>query len=193
MSIREPGVHVEFVNHAMVHAIESKGAGREVCIDRPHVKVRIAGMEKEEFFGPVNDYWKGRFPEEWDAFQKGETVAATGTPVQRWPQLTPGQVKNLKALDFHTVEDVAAASDAQIQKIGMGANKLREEAQKFLSLSKMAADMGQMEELRESLAAKDDAMAAQAERMAAMESRMAEMAAKFEAEAPKKRAKVEAK
>jgi hypothetical protein len=185
MSVREPGVHVEFEMYPMVHALESKSAGREVCVEKPHITVSVAGMEKEKFFGPVNDYWKQRFPEEWAAFEKGELVPVTGTPLNRWPQLTVGQVKNLKGLDFHTVEDVASASDASLQKV-MNGYKLREDAQKFLSLAQGAADLSQLEELREASRKKDELMAAQNERLAAMEAQMAALLEQKPEEAPKR-------
>lgn len=155
----EQGVHVEFLLHPVVNGMKSKEAGREVCDDKPHVRIRVAGNDKDEFFGPVNEQIRARFSEEWDAFQKGMETPKSGTPIERWPEATPGMVRNFKALNIHTVEDLAALPDFGMQKLGMGAQEWRRKAQRFLSLAQTAADVGQLDELREANAKLSDQVA----------------------------------
>jgi hypothetical protein len=181
----EAGVRIDFEMYPMVNAVKSKEAGREVCDDIPHVRIRNAGEDKHEFFGPVNEQIMARFPEEWEAFQRGSRVAESGTPVDRWPQLTPAQVRTFKGLNFYTVEDVASASDAAIQRYGMGGQKLRTDAQKFLSLAQAAADVAQLDDLKEAVAAKDGEIASMREQMNAMQKMMEKLSAPEES--PKKR------
>lgn len=195
MSQSEPGVRVEFELYPVVNAIKSKAAGREVCDEKPHVRIRNAGEDKHEFFGPVNEQIKARFPQEWEAFERGSRVAESGTPIESWPARTRGEIRTLKGLNFYTVEDVASASDAAIQRYGMGGQKLRTDAQKFLSLAQASADVAQLDELKEANLQKDAELAAMRERMAAMEA-MVEKLTKREEPAPaeltpKRKAKVE--
>lgn len=147
MSVREPGVHAEFEMYPVLHGIESKAQGREIYVDKPHVRIKVAGNDKEEYFGPVNEQIRARFPEEWEAFERGGAEVHIGTPIDRWPEITPSQVKMLKALHIYTVEDMASLSDAGLQKVGMGGQKLRAAAQRFLSVAQNNADFEKMQEL----------------------------------------------
>lgn len=147
MSAREPGVHVQFEMLPVLHGIESAAHGREIYVDEPHVRVRVAGMDKDEWVSPVNEQIKARFPEEWEQFQKGMEAPKIGTPLHAWGQMTPARIKNLEGFNVYTVEDIAVLSETAIQKIGMGARKLQEDARKFLSLSQTSADVKKLEEL----------------------------------------------
>jgi hypothetical protein len=171
----EPGVHVQFVMHPVVHGVMSKEAGREVCVDKEYVYIRVAGNDKEVIFRPVNDQVKARFPQEYEAWKKGQAEPTTGTPIDRWPQLTPGQAANLKGLNIRTVEDMATLSETGLQEVGMGARKLQEDARKFLSLAQAAADVGQLDELREAVASKDIQLKQQADAIATLQAQMAEL------------------
>jgi hypothetical protein len=171
----EPGVHVSFELFPVVNGVLSKEAGREVCVDKEYVRIRVAGNDKEEFFGPVNDQIKDRFPSEYESWKKGNDVPLVGTPIQNWPQLTVSQVRNLQSLGVRTVEDMATLSDVGLQKVGMGARKLQDDARKFLSLAQAAADVGQLDELREANANKDLLLAQQAESIATLQAQMAEL------------------
>lgn len=164
----EPGVHVEFEMFPMLNGIKSKEAGREIYDEKPHVRIRVAGNDKEEFFGPVNEQIRQRFPEEFASWQKGNEVPLTGTPVERWPQITQAQVKNLKALNIRTVEDLATLPDFGLQKLGMGAQKLRSDAQRFLSLAQQAAEVAQVDELKDTITRQNEQMAKMQEQIAAL-------------------------
>jgi len=166
--------HVEFEMYPMVNAVKSKEAGREVCDEEPHVRIRIPGMDKEEFFGPVNEQIKKEYAAEWEAFQNGQRVAQSGTPIERWPQLTPGQVRMLKNLHIYSVEDMATLSDMGLQKVGMGSAKLRADAQRFLSLAQAAADVELLEGLQEEAKVRDAELKELRETVAAMQRQMEE-------------------
>jgi hypothetical protein len=55
----------------------------------------------------------------------------TGTPLEQWPQMTVGMVASLKAMNVHTVEQLAEMSDQYAQQI-MGNHDLRRKAKLFL-------------------------------------------------------------
>lgn len=144
----EPGVSVEFVKHPVLLGGRSKAEGREIFEDRDYVRIRVAGNDKECYFQPVKEQDKLRFPEEWSAYCKGAEVVRTGTPIERWPQVTPAQVRNLKVLNVFTVEDLAAISDVNLHKLGPGASQLRNDAKRFLEVAGAMANQHEMDELR---------------------------------------------
>ena len=79
--------------------------------------------------------------------QSGETM--NGTPLSEWTQLSPPQVRMLNGLNFFTVENIAHASDQQINNIGMAGGMsgyvLRDLARAFhLTCAKEHAQDGRM-------------------------------------------------
>lgn len=180
----EPGVHVEFMQYPMLHALNSQAAGRPVYVDKPHVRIKVAGQDKDDHFGPVNEQIKARFPQEWEAFQRGCELPVTGTPIEQWPQMTVTSVANLKTLNIRTVEDVATLADSALTKIGPGAVKLRADAQKYLSSAQLSADLAQMDELRETNAAQAAQIKQQGDALAALQAQMADLIQRVPQAAP---------
>jgi hypothetical protein len=80
------------------------------------------------------------FPQQWAAYKNNQQYRPeSGTPIEDWPRIDMATAAKLKALEFHTVEQVAEASDAQIQRIGMGAYELRNKAIAFIKQAKDSA------------------------------------------------------
>lgn len=177
MSVREPGVQVEFFLHPVLQGRESQDAGREIYKDAPHVRVRVAGQDKSEVVKEVTEKVKARFPEEWAAFEKGMEAPAHGTPIEQWGRITPSLGRTLRNINIRTVEDIASLSDAGVAEVGPGGFKLRDDARKFLSLSQASADLSRMEDLEKSNKEKDDALRTQAGQIAALESQVAQLVA----------------
>jgi hypothetical protein len=103
----------------------------------------------------VNDDHKKRFPIAWATFQndKSAQVEAHGTLLKDWSLLTAAQASELKHFKFYTVEQIAAASDQQIQGIGMVVGmsgfSFRDKAIAFLAQAKdSSVVMHQADELR---------------------------------------------
>jgi hypothetical protein len=105
------------------------------------VRIMNPGDKTSVFDQPATEAHKMRFPRHWLAYQSqrgGGVAAMIGTPLVSWLEerpddLTDGQVAELTMLGFQTAEHVAGASDAQIQRVGMGGNGLRERARNYLS------------------------------------------------------------
>jgi hypothetical protein len=87
---------------------------------------------------------KGKMPREWvDAFKKmyadwsaGLEVVPVGTSVRQWAGITKAQAENLCLAGVLTVEDLAAANEQTLAKIGMGARGLKDKAQAWIDGSK---------------------------------------------------------
>jgi hypothetical protein len=133
---------------------------------RAFVRIMTPGDKTNVIETFANDDHKMRFPRQWLAYQmKGsdETAMLIGVPLSRWRQENPGdlseiQQAELQILKFQTVEQVATATDAQLQRIGMGAAGLRERARAYLTgknnaeaESKISAQQAEIDELKKQM------------------------------------------
>jgi hypothetical protein len=75
---------------------------------------------------------KQRFPREWALFEQNRGDEVVGFRIEEWPILSKGQVMTLKAVNVHTVEQVAALGDQALGNLGMGFRKLQKQAQALL-------------------------------------------------------------
>lgn len=123
----------------------------------PFVRIMVPGDKTNIIDQPARDNHKARFPRAWLAFQaKSVEGQMIGTPLLTWHQDRPGefnegQLEELIILKFQTVEQFATASDAQIQRIGMGANGLRERARVYLGARNVAASGAELEKTKDEL------------------------------------------
>lgn len=72
----------------------------------------------------------------YQAWKKGQDVPVDGTPLAAWPGVTPEQVERLRNLQVRSVEDVAAMTDADIDRYGMGGIAMRQQARAFIEAKK---------------------------------------------------------
>jgi hypothetical protein len=88
--------------------------------------------------------------------QNSEGGPVIGTTLQNWhldrpEEFTDGQMAELQILKFQTVEQVATASDAQLQRVGMGAVGLREKARAYLLRRNQSESSFELEQTRSEL------------------------------------------
>lgn len=84
---------------------------------------------------------QGRFKREWlaaykgahTAWKEGREIPLNGTAVLTWPVLSPSQAKQCIEHGIRTVEDLAAANEETIGRLGMGGRALKEKAVSWLS------------------------------------------------------------
>jgi len=135
---------------------------------RDFVRIMTPGDKTNVIETFVNDDHKRRFSRQWLAYQmrnSTETAMLIGTPLSRWKNERDGdlsdvQLAELQILKFQTVEQVATATDAQLQKIGMGAAGLRERARAYLTgknnaeaQQKIDAQQAEIDELKKQMQA----------------------------------------
>lgn len=123
------------------------------------VEILIAGDAKAVPVMRARDHHKARFANAWEAYQRGETVRE-GTPLDHMAgKLDPRTMAVLNAHNVFSIEALAGLSDAACQRIGMGASKLRAEADIWLRVNvqpkaaKAEAVAAENEELKARLAA----------------------------------------
>ena len=161
-------LHVEFYLHEPVRQFKSFKEGKTVRGPKiPYVRIMRPGDKLSILETPVREDHKARFPQKWLHFQMKEGMIdgnhdLPGWKLEEWPELQPEQLHELRYMHFHTVEQIAGASDAQIQRLGMGGVGLREKARAALKVRSRAEYDAEMK-------AKDKELADMKERMAKLE------------------------
>ena len=133
--------------------------------DRPFVRIIVPGDKTNVIDQPVREDHKARFPRQWLHFQmKSDTGLVIGTSLPDWnkdqpEEFTDYQMAELQILKFQTVEQVATASDGQLQRVGMGGTGLRDRARAYLlnknqteSSTELAKTRNELEELKTQMA-----------------------------------------
>jgi len=179
--VRNPDerLHVIFFKKAMPNAFKTQQEGRPIFEDQDFVKIFVPGDTTSIIETFARDDHKKRFPRHWAHYQNTQGGnLESGTPLSAWSILTLSQVEELRALKFFTIESIATASDAQLQRIGMIAGMapvaFRERANRFLHAAKDESFINKQAETAKQLQEENQAMK---EKMARMEEMIAELAA----------------
>lgn len=179
-------LHVEFYWHEPIDKWESEAKGRIVKLSkRPYVRIIPGGRNDLMIDTEATDLHKARFPKQWMSWQMREGLLDSehdipGWKIEEWSEITQDQLHELKYLRFSTVEQIAGASDMQVQRMGMGGLALREKAKTALR-NKMGA------ETRAEMEAKDRQIGELESRLARMEAMLLQPASPPSADKPKRR------
>lgn len=131
---------VEFYYHEPVDAWASQEKGVEVRLPKvPFVRIAVPGNKDQIIEKAASPRDATRFAVQWMRFQMQNGLVENdrnmpGWHIEDWAELSDDQKKFLNYARFQTVEQIAGASDAQIQTIGMGGAGLRERARIALRL-----------------------------------------------------------
>ena len=143
---------VFFHKLAKKNDFKSEQKGRPIFDDVIYIKKMVPGDSLSIIDRPMYESDKNEFPQQWAHFknrQEGEQMIS-GTPLIEWPIISTAQAEELRGLKFYTVENVADASDAQLQRIGMLAgmspHSFRDKARLFLNKAKGLAEDSKREE-----------------------------------------------
>ena len=154
----DSGLFVEFFWHEAVDGWASREKSNleqrkvEVKLPKaPFMRIMVPGDKTSEFVCAVSEAQKRRFPREWMAWQISEGLIGgdgdiPGWKLSEWDELNPDMVRELLYLRFQTVEQLAGASDTQIQGVGIGGVGLREKARVALRNRMGAETKAAMEE-----------------------------------------------
>lgn len=150
-------LYVEFYWHEPVDKwaseVKSAEAGKRVTVKGPKtafVRIMRPGDQTTIIETAVEERHKQRFPEKWLYWQMAEGVIedqkVPGWQMDEWTYLDdkPDLLRDLKHARFQTVDQLAGASDGQVQKLGIGGLGLREQARVDLRNrmgKEMASDM----------------------------------------------------
>lgn len=175
----DENLYAEFYNKAVKQEFASLEAGRPIFADVTYVKIFTPSDQLNQIDTIAREDHKVRFPRQWAHFmnRQGNQEKVVGTPVNQWPLITSANAEELRALKFFTVELIAHANDAQLQKLGMVAgmagHTLRDKAKAFLNLANDSAEEAKREEELAKLREENDRIKAETEaKLAAMQKQM---------------------
>lgn len=136
------GVFVTFYTDAVELKYESERQKRPIFKDVPFIRKMVPGDANNIIERAAKEQDMQQYPRQWAEYEatnkSGEVV---GTPLEKWPNVTRAQIKELKYVECHTVEQLAQMSDGNLMKMGAGFRPLRESAIKWLdSLSAAKVD-----------------------------------------------------
>lgn len=83
--------------------------------------------------------WLQAYKTAYQAWKEDREPPLNGSAITTWPAATPAQVKLLLDLRLRTVEDLAAANEETVNRLGMGGRALVMKAQEWLRSSKDTA------------------------------------------------------
>ncbi|HEX9572462.1 MAG TPA: hypothetical protein VF994_00110 [Myxococcales bacterium] len=146
--------------------VRKPGAGRPIYREEIFITLGIPGDTAEQRSRPMREADKFRFKPEWEAFEKGETAPALGTPLDELPFLGMVQREEFKHMGVKTAEQLAAMSDVNGQKF-MGFQQLRRRVQDYLAAAAGEAPLNDMRKELESRDAQIAAMQKQLEELSA--------------------------
>jgi hypothetical protein len=123
----------------------------------PFIRITVPGDKNNIPDQLVREHHKERFPRQWLYFQmQSGDGPVIGTLLEQWntdndEEFNKHQMAELQILKFQTVEQVATASDSQLQRIGMGGVGLRERARAYLTRKNQSANTTELETTRREL------------------------------------------
>lgn len=156
---------VQFFLAPIENPKKSKEEGRPIYDEVEMVSIMAAGNTKTEFTARADRmHWDGnnnkqwtyaeRFPDHYAQFKQGIAEQVSGTPITEAPFLTVGQKAELKADGIKTIEQLAAMSDTNIRRKGMGYRERVDKARAYLDATTGTTQVfKELEDLRAQLAA----------------------------------------
>jgi hypothetical protein len=155
------------INNADSHLhVEFYVYDKEPYKEQPFVRIIVPGDKTSIVDQPVREDHKQRFARQWLHFQmQNNNAEVIGVPLKDWVRDDPEnfndmQMAELQIFKFQTVEQVATASDSQLQRIGMGAVGLRELARRYLSVKNQSSSQTEIEKIKQEHAEMKEQMAA---------------------------------
>ncbi len=146
---------VRFYQREVENEYLTNEEGRPIKYMADFVRIEIPGNVLSIIDTFATDIHKKRFPIQWAQFlnDKSAETDVQGTLLRDWSLLTPAQATELRHFKFYTVEQIANATDQQIQTIGMLVGmspfSFRDKARAFLAAAKdSSVVMAQAEEIR---------------------------------------------
>jgi hypothetical protein len=136
-----------FKTHTTQNQVETKKQGRPIYDDLEVVEIRMAANKETVGVFPAHETWKivdhpdgtrepmtyaMRWPELYRKFKANEAQEQAGTPLAEAPFLTQAKRMELKALNIHTVDTLAALDGQPLKMLGIGGREMKDQARAYL-------------------------------------------------------------
>lgn len=118
-------LHVTFRTDAIMNPFKSTQAGRQVFDEVDMIVIHTPGSQLTSVIAPMRGQYIQRFGDKYNKWKATKTNIESGTPLESFPFLLhkPGMVAELKAMNVHTVEQLATLPDSAKGNI-MGGHEL---------------------------------------------------------------------
>jgi hypothetical protein len=129
------------------------------------VRIAVPGDQTNVIDRPMRDSDATRFHRQWYHFQRknaGEHIP--GIRLEEWhaecpDDISESQLNELTILKFQVVEQIATASDSQLQRVAMGGIGLRSKAQAYMTTKRARMSNQELDETKRELAELKEQMA----------------------------------
>lgn len=144
-------VHVEFYVRAVQNKAKSAEAGHPIFDDAEFVQIKFPGDKNRVLVAPAHEAFTRdpetnqrvtyamAYPQHYEHFRKGVEFQGEGAPIAELPFLSEAKRAELRALNVHTAEQLAGLDGAFLQKLGMGAREMKNQAAAYLARAKDSA------------------------------------------------------
>ena len=167
----DENLYVKFFTHPLQNKEKTLEEGRPIYEDKEFVSIMVPGDKHNIVTRESRKSDIQRFPKQYQNYKNDNEELIDGTPLEKWPLITPGQVLEMKYFNVRTVEQLAGLNDSTAQKF-MGINLLRQRAKEYLVAAKDAAPVTQ---LQGELAKRDEEIDAMKNSMEEMRKELAGM------------------
>lgn len=162
--------------HTIYNEAQSKKQNRPVFDEMEVCELRFAANKQTVAAFPAHDLdpeatrergepvtYAMRYNKQYQDFKNKTTQSVAGTPLEELTFLTQGKRMELKALNIHTAEALAALDGRPLKQLGPGGRELKNKAQAYLDQAAGSADVvalaSRIAELEQQLRERDEAIA----------------------------------
>jgi hypothetical protein len=162
-------LYVEFRKEfaGLPNQVKSAELGRPVFDEVEYIRIERPGDRLNVVDQPVNDFHRARFRvqyEHWQRTQQNISVVS-GTPIEKWPEITRGDVEGLRSIGIRTVELLCNADDNVLGKYP-GLREMQRRAKGWLDVATKTAAASQLRAEKEKAEADKAALKLQLEEQA---------------------------
>lgn len=133
----------------------------------------LANIEEGVKQERIPSFWLDAYRRRLEDYKNSRETPEEGTSIIDWPSASPSQIKTLIDINVRTIEELAAANEETVQRIGMGGRALKEKARAWLDASKdngqVAEEIAQLRVRNEELERRDEE---REQRLAALEKQL---------------------
>lgn len=154
------GIFAEFEIRPIHQEYASKMEGRAIYKDVIYITERFAGDKNKVIVRPAKLAASDpmdteptdpqRYPKQWELFQQQKEQIGEGLPVTEWPPITKSQAQELKAMNIHTVEQLALMADSGLN--WLGARGMRDLAKAWLDDGEASKIVAENQKLKNDMA-----------------------------------------
>lgn len=129
---------VRFSTETRPDSKKTEETGQPAFREIEYIQILIPGDKTLNVFRPVMPSDRNRFVQQYQAFKARKGEVLVGTPLSAWAMVTESQRRELDYFNIRTVEQLAEVADSFVGQM-MGVHALKQQAQKYLAITKEAA------------------------------------------------------